>query len=356
MSSEHLILTTPGINPENHHVPSAADIIAAFRYAMAAAGLSFNGELVADGKIKRFRVQGDKAGKRSGWYFLHLDGTANGKFASWKGVPVTKWTMKGVKPLSAQERKENAAKWRADRERRAKELAEKNAKAAERAKDILAKAEEATDDHPYLAEKRVKAHGLKRSDWDKVNSETGEVYETVKDVLLVPIRNQAGITSLQAIYPEQVKGRNKDYLAGGEKKGCFHPVGGKLGKFGDLETICLAEGYATAASILAATGIAVLTCFDANNVPEVAVPQRAKRPDRLLVICYDDDRWTDGNPGKSMAEEAKRPAGIVCDRPCSAEDLAWATLHTDFNDTASSMSKPRITSPRRSRTISPRSP
>ena len=55
-----------------------------FRAAMTDAGLVYTDSLIADGKIKRFHVEGDRPGSQNGWYIFHGDGIPAGAFGSWK--------------------------------------------------------------------------------------------------------------------------------------------------------------------------------------------------------------------------------------------------------------------------------
>lgn len=54
--------------------------------AMAAAGLAPAKELslVGDGKLNRYRVDGDKAGSKNGWVVFYSHPTPAGAFGSWK--------------------------------------------------------------------------------------------------------------------------------------------------------------------------------------------------------------------------------------------------------------------------------
>ena len=56
--------------------------------------------LTPDGRIQRFRVEGDKAGSRNGWAVAHADPMPHGAFGSWKtGVQHT-WRKASRDPLT----------------------------------------------------------------------------------------------------------------------------------------------------------------------------------------------------------------------------------------------------------------
>ncbi len=96
------------------------------------------------------------------------------------------------------------------------------------------------------------------------------------------------------------------------------------------EVLCIAEGYATGASIYEATGYAVAIAFTAGNLMAVARGLRTKFPDKRLILCADNDvRYSrqsgtdEGARSGAGGERLARSAGFGPDRP------EWAT---DFND------------------------
>jgi hypothetical protein len=125
--------------------------------------------------------------------------------------------------------------------------------------------------------------------------------------------------SLQFIDPNG----GKRFLAGGRVSGCFHAIGKPKC------ALCIAEGYATAASIYESTGLAVACAFHADNLKSIAEALRAKHPDVRLIICADVDQWTQGNPGMTKATEAASAVGAYLAIP-RFPDLSEKP--TDFND------------------------
>jgi len=63
----------------------ARDIETEFAAAMCSAGIEPPAEIVADGLVHRFPVNGERRGKRSGAYRLYGDGQPAGWFQSHKG-------------------------------------------------------------------------------------------------------------------------------------------------------------------------------------------------------------------------------------------------------------------------------
>jgi putative DNA primase/helicase len=56
--------------------------LAAFRAALRAAGLDYAGPLAADGRLHRFKCQGDR--ERNSWFVLHGGSPITGAFGCWK--------------------------------------------------------------------------------------------------------------------------------------------------------------------------------------------------------------------------------------------------------------------------------
>jgi putative DNA primase/helicase len=139
-------------------------------------------------------------------------------------------------------------------------------------------------------------------------------------VLVIPMRDETGeLMGAQMIHPD---GR-KLFITGQQTSGCFHVMGEPDG------TIILAEGFATAASVRQATGHAAVVCFNCNNLGIVAGIMRRKYPAAAIIIAGDDDKWTDGNPGRTKAEETAAKVGAAAIFPVFKNPEKGKT---DFND------------------------
>lgn len=113
----------------------------------------------------------------------------------------------------------------------------------------------------------------------------------------VPMLDVSGkLWNLQLISP---KGK-KLFLRDGRKQGLYS----MLVPVGDAEVVLVAEGYATGASLHMATGYPVALAFDAGNLVPVCNALRDRFAGRLICVCGDNDVATDGNPGKTKAQEA----------------------------------------------------
>lgn len=269
-----------------------------FRAALLQAGLQIKDEVIADGRLHRFNVQGERPGSKNGWYILYCDGVSAGAFGSWRTGFKGTWCAKAENTLSAVERREfSDTIKRAQKAREAEEKTRRNV-AKGKALATWESAPPAPDDHPYLVRKGVGSHGLR----------------LYRKMLVIPLQDSYGVLhSLQFIDGQG----NKRFLSGGRKKGCHFLIGSPV------DSLCIAEGYATAASIHESTGLPVGMAFDAGNLLPVAQALQSKFPDVKITLCADNDENTPGNPGLTKAREAAAAIGAF---------LAFPPCAGDFND------------------------
>lgn len=250
--------------------------------AMRAAGLEpVKHDIVLDGSIHRFRVVGDRVGSKNGWYSGHISPIASAIFGSWKTGQTETWRAEAYKALSPAERAEHRHQLEAMRRQRTEEESHVREAARAKASRLWALAKPPDAAFPYLVTKRVKAWGIRQ----------------LRESLVVPVRDAAGqLHSLQFIGADGTK----RFLTGGRLKACYCAIGRPA------DTLLLAEGYATAATLFEATGHATACAFNAGNLAPVARALRAKFPTLRIVICADNDTQTLGNPGLTKAWEAAR--------------------------------------------------
>ncbi len=258
------------------------DFMRQFTRAMEDSGLSIhNGEVVGDGALHRARAVGDRAGSLNIWYVLHLDDKPFGAFGSWKTGQSCTWTASRPETMTPAERGALAARIAEAKRARDAEQVKVQAEAAARAARLWRKSRPASNQHPYLARKCVQAYGIR----------------LLGHSLVIPLRDVSGqLHSLQFIMP----GGEKRFITGGRKRGCYYAIGRPV------DALCIAEGYATAATIYEATGHATACAFDAGNLEPVARALRGKFPDLRLILCADNDQETENNPGVRYAESAAR--------------------------------------------------
>lgn len=198
-------------------------------------------DIIMDGKIHRFGK------KKSCWYVFYEGGvTVAGKFGDWKQGQEVSFRADIGRPLTSVENF-TAAKMIQDAKKKAEEERQvKRDFAATAVQDIWNSCQYASDDHPYLVAKGVKAHGIKVTNDGR---------------LVIPVKNHNGILSLQYIDAQG----GKLFHSGGSTEGGFF----QLDPDCSTQTLYVAEGYATAATIYEATGQSCLVAFNASNIPRV---------------------------------------------------------------------------------------
>lgn len=198
-------------------------------------------------------------------------------------------------------------------------LAEKQQAASTLAESIWSTAEPAPADHPYLVRKRITA--------DELRIYRGSMCigtASCDGALLIPARDVDGkLWTLEFILTDG----QKRYLPNGRKSGCFALIGGAVSS-----TLLIGEGYATCATLAAATGYPAAVAFDAGNLHSVATALRGRYPEARIAMCADDDHTTNGNPGVTKARAAAEAiAGLVAVPDFGPSRPAGGT---DFNDLA----------------------
>lgn len=288
-----------------------------FRDAIRAAGLNPPDVVIADGELRRFASNGEH-GDDAGWYVLHGDGIPAGIFGDWRSGFSQKWRADIGRSLTAAEESQQRERMRTAQQARDAEQVKRRTAAAEFAATHWQSALPAPEDHPYLTRK-----GISPCSARLYRGELAIGSLPCDSALLVPLRDTAGtLHTLEFIAPN------------GEKR--FLPYGAKRGHYcaiGKPEaTLCIVEGFATGASVYAATGLAVAIAFDSGNLEPVARSLRTKYPAAKLIVCADDDRHIDSNPGLTKATAAARAVGGFVAVPDFGPDRPEGA--TDFNDLA----------------------
>lgn len=233
-------------------------------------------------------------------------------------------------PAAVAEQARQAERKRQQREAEEAAYRARADKAATEAQALWAEASEGGSS-PYLQRKGVQGYGVRY---------------LPDGSLLVPMRRAAegpagALQNVQRIAPsrptpeQEARGlREKRFLPGGRKSELLHWLGDPAG----APVLCLAEGYATAASVHAATGRPVAVCFDAGNLVNVAKVLRQVFPGVAFLVCGDEDQATAARTGKNPGREKAAAAAKVA---WSAEAPAGVALPeglplelSDFNDLA----------------------
>lgn len=264
-----------------------------FQDEMRKQGIVPDCDIIADGKLHRFTVQGDKARSNNGWYVLHVDmDFSAGSFGSWRTGEQHTWCSRLQSEMTDAERE--AYRKRMDELKRLREA--EQARVQKECQDWCVKTWNSTPladtEHQYLKRKGIGGYGL-------------HVY---KDSLMVPMYQGDSMSGMQFISPDGTK----TFKTGSKLKGSMYLLPGK-----DKSVLC--EGFATAASIQQATGYIVYIAFNAGNLVEIA------KQFKFDFIAADNDHQTEGNPGLTKAQEAAKVCGAKVVYPTNIKG-------TDFND------------------------
>lgn len=287
-----------------------ADQEASLRRKMADHGVEYDGPIVADGGRHRFHIKGDKSGAKNGFYQVFTDGVVSASFGDWKQHQpgeFPSWSSKSANEMTQEEKAahrrhmEKAAKLReAERQKRENRASKKAREEWEAGRPA--------EVHPYLDQKKISGTGAKIDAAGR---------------LIIPIKDVRGeIRSLQRISDDGCK----RFLPDGAISKHFATIGSN--KKGVAYVV---EGFATGATIHAATGQPVIVAFNAGNLEPVIAEIRRKSPKREIAIVGDDDRFTEANPGRTKAEAAARKHN------CKTIFPKFKTIEgkpTDFNDLA----------------------
>lgn len=251
------------------------------------------------GKIYRFAGAGKRASNKAA-YCKQFDETA-GFYGDYTTGYCNTWFKD--KNLSEPDRKKYKKKIQKAKEEAALKLEKDHKSASIEALSIWKESKPETGSHKYLKAKRVSPHGIRTNGFE----------------LVIPMYSDSNLWSIQTIDPTGKKRFHK----GGKKQGCYYP----LGKLDDV--ICLTEGFATAATIREITGYAVACCFDSGNLKPVAVSMRKKYPDIKIIICADNDQYSEINTGFLEATKTAHEVNAYLAIPVFNNTR---TKPTDFND------------------------
>jgi putative DNA primase/helicase len=293
-----------------------AERIDAIRAALLNAGIEPHdlGALLAslpgaDGKLLRFPTA-SKPRSKNGWLIVYHDRGLPFVIVAgdWSTGAETKWIADTGETLSEAERRELKRRMADAKQARETEQASQWEQAATRAARVWRDSVPADQGHPYLLRKRTQPHSARQRGQELV-------------LLLTDFNGKAW--SLQTVN----EAGDKRLMAGGRKAGNFIAVGGP-----DYPVrILICEGYATGCTLAEIDPAAlVLAAVDAGNLYAVTTEARKRWPDADIVVCGDDDRQTEGNPGATKARAAAIAAGA---RYALPEWPPAAPLNlSDFND------------------------
>lgn len=282
--------------------------------ALSDAGIPCLQPVQLDGRLHRFKTEGDH--DANCWYVFHQgQGFVCGAFGCWKRQINQKWSDVEYALLTPEQKKaarmsmqEIADKAKVEQERAQQEARQSCAK-------ILAESPQASGGHPYLVHKSVKPLG------DIKLAQANHV----KDWLALPLKDDKGVVwSCQFIACDGTK----RFHYGGKVQGCYFEIPGKEGA-----PILICEGYATGATLHAATGWTVICAMNCGNLLLTGQAIRRLNPTRTIVFCADNDQFTEGNPGLEKARAAAKLVKASVAFPVFFDE-ALSEHPTDFNDLA----------------------
>lgn len=276
-----------------------------FLEAMTFHGLTCKDPIIADGKIHRFHVVGDRTGSKNGWYGFY---GKVGVYGSWRTGEKFTWCAQGthlsdtIRAKIRQQLEQARSDNRIDRRKG-------HLMVAESIQRKWFTAPPAKPEHPYLRKKAVKPHGLRRDG----------------NYLLIPLVDfNSTLWNLQTIFANG----GKRFEKGGRVSGLFCPIGEET--MNGFSRIVICEGWATGATLHEVMGEFVLCAMNAGNLLHVARGAREHFPDAEIIIAADNDRFTNGNPGLAKAMEAARLTRASIMVP----EFPEGTTGTDYNDAA----------------------
>lgn len=260
-----------------------------FKHVMGQYGLT-PPDILEPGKLYRFPGKGKKTANKSAYckLFINSNGGFFGDYT--RGIRETWFANKAdyVLVKKAQSKHQDNTK-----------ITQKNA--ATKARQLWSRAKTANPHHTYLMKKQVFPYKLKQNGTD----------------LVIPIYDRyENLTSLQFIKPNG----EKRFLSGGQKQGCCTFIGDKT------EILYLCEGWATGATIHAATNCGVIVALDADNLKVVAEWLPQKYPDSHIFVCADNDIKGVDEALKAAKSINQRTEPIIPQFP--KNDIKA----TDFND------------------------
>ena len=215
---------------------------------MTAVGITPPAQIILDGKLRRF-ASGTKGngghGDKTGWYIGFSDGIPSAKFGCWRSGIEVNFRADIGRNLSVAEELTNSRRMAEAKAIRDHDLQKDRERASNTVLKIWTDGIHSDDNHPYLKRKGIGFNGARI---------TGD------GRLMVPLYDVEGeISSIQYIGTDG----DKKYHPGGATSSCFWYLGQ------NSETIYVAEGFATAATIYEETNKLTYIAYSASNIPNI---------------------------------------------------------------------------------------
>lgn len=276
-----------------------------FIEVLRSAGFDVTNGIIADGEKHRCDAIG-KPKKKDCTYVFYSDNPPNGGYQNWTdGQGWQEWWPPGVEKKITNELRARIANTKRLRE---KDKNERENKALFLAYEEYKQAGEVDPEYPYLVRKKIGTIGLVQDS----KSIMLPLYRFVGD------KEKVEFASYQRIYPDG----NKLYPEDISTKGIW----GILGELNTQQTVYVAEGYATAATIYEAIDRenTVIIALSATNIDNVVKVFTSIYPLIDIIICSDNDESNkNGNIGLIAAKKVAETYKLSYCLPC---------INGDFND------------------------
>lgn len=236
--------------------------------AMRAHGLDPLVPLVPDGNVHQFKTESSK-----GWYVFHEEfDRCWGAFGNWRTGDQWTWSSRKKSATRATDAEVRVLRQRLNAERQ-----QHDDWRSKEAQHIWHWSRAAPAHHPYLVAKHIEVHGVR---WYRGNRVFNEL--PINNSLVVPIHDDE--EELQAIHFITADGGKRNL--GPTKGGHYWVDVPRLWH----KTLCVAEGFATAASVREATRKHCAVAFGHSGFTHVAKYIRTKfDPKRLIIVADGDD-------------------------------------------------------------------
>lgn len=317
-------------------------VIENFRDAMRQDDIHFSGEIIPDGKLHRFRLEGDHKDK-NGWYIIHGDNNPAGAYGDWRRHISKNWSAKSKNDMTAEKKIANHNRVRELQSQRELETKKRHSVAAVEAKKILTLAHPVTNINiskiTYFLQKKISSYGLyylsRNVNYEVYPKEynldgTEKIHTIFANTLLVPCYSNGKIVNIERIYFEKKNNKyQKRPLIGGQRIGAYFLIS-------DInfqkEIIYLSEGYSTGATIYESTGCLSVVSFNCGNLPHVAQVIRKLYPQVSVVIAGDRDSNGVGEEYAKKAASFSDGTYVLPDFSMIPESLSPKIARSDFND------------------------
>lgn len=257
--------------------------------------------LIVDGHIHRYTIEGQKPKSKNGAYVLFSDGIPGGYIQDWSN-PDARYNINMNYSGGYSERvKTDIEQWKKHEEQRQKEREEKQTAAADQARRLYQEAGPPPYSHAYLRKKDIVPCGAR--------------YSKFSDALLIPMYTIDGhLVNVQTILPNGTK----LYRPGAIKSRAFFPIDLEHFSPEGSRPILVGEGYATMCKIHEITGFCCIAAMDCGNIVYVCEDLHKKYPSAKIIVTADNDLETQKklgrNPGLTCAQNAvnlKYAVGVI---------------------------------------------